>query len=118
MTDDRIQIPCLDESWVDVKRIYDYRQVLERFKQDTKRKYEIDTRQLIKEETITEAEWNAKEEETHQDFLWEAGPEATHQILRSPYQTEPDKICRKEKKQLQLTGRLFWAKQTDTETPE
>ena len=49
MTDDRINIPYLQEKGLDGQRIYNYQQWIDRFKQDTKRKYEIDIGPLIKE---------------------------------------------------------------------
>ena len=53
MTEDRIKLPCLDEKGLAGKRIYNYRHWLDRLKQYTKRKYEIDIGPLIKEETMT-----------------------------------------------------------------
>ena len=64
MTGDRIQIPCLDVKAIDGKRIYKYQQWLDRFKQYTKRKYNIDIGLLIKEGTFTETEWNLREKHT------------------------------------------------------
>ena len=79
MAEDRIKLPCSDEKGLDGKRIYSYRQWLDRFKQHTKQKNDIDIGPLIKEETITGTEWNNKEK-IQQDFLWALGPEATHQL--------------------------------------
>ena len=56
-----MQKPCLDGKGIYGKRFYNYRQWLERFKQYTKRKYNIDSGKLIKEETITETERNTAE---------------------------------------------------------
>ena len=66
--------------------------MLDRFKQYTKRKYEIDIGPLFTGETMTGTEWKTKEEEIQQDFLWALEPETTHQITRSEYQTDPDII--------------------------
>ena len=57
MAEDRTKIPFLDEKEIGGKRIYNYWQRLERFKQYTKRKYEIDIGPLIKE-TMTRTECN------------------------------------------------------------
>ena len=92
MTEDKKQTPCLDEKGVEEKRIYIYRQCLERFKQSTKRKYDTESGPLIKEETMNGTEWEVKEEKTQQNFLWAMRPKATHQIKRSENRTEPDKI--------------------------
>ena len=53
MREDRIKLPCLDEKVHAGERIYNYRHWLDRFKQYTKRKYEIHIGPLIKEETMT-----------------------------------------------------------------
>ena len=54
MAEDRIKIPRLDEKGIDEKRIHKHRQWLERLKQYTKTKNDIDIGPLIKEKTITE----------------------------------------------------------------
>ena len=61
-TEDRIQVPCLDEKGIDGKRIYQYRQWLERIKRYTKRRYNTNIEPLVNEVTITETERNTKEE--------------------------------------------------------
>ena len=91
-TEDRKQIPSLDEKRIHREKIYNFRQELERFKKDTKRKNDIDIGRLIKEETITRTECNTKEEKIKQNFLLALAPAATRQIPQSDYQTEPDKI--------------------------
>ena len=68
-TEEKLQVPCLDENGIDGRRIYKYRQWLERFKQNTKRKYRIDIRPPIKEVTVTETEWNTKENKLYQGFF-------------------------------------------------
>ena len=80
MTEDLKKLPCLEEEGLDGKRIYNHRQGLDRYKQYTKRKYQIDIGLLIKEETMNGTERNTKEEKIQQDFLWALGPKATHQI--------------------------------------
>ena len=71
MTKNRIQMPYLDKKGkrIDGKRIFNYRQWLERFKQYTRRKYNIGIGPLIKYETIIEIEWSTKEEMIQQEFL-------------------------------------------------
>ena len=74
-------------------------------------------------------DWNTKEEKIQQDLLWALGPEKMHQTTKSEFRTEPDNI--KTDKPLKLCNRyylpkktytnqkeIFWAKQTNTETPE
>ena len=94
MTDDRIKLPYLDEKGLDGERIHNYRQWIDRFKQYTKSKYEIDIGPLIKEYMTGTDERNTKQEKIQQDFLWALGPEATHQITRSEYRSDPDNIKR------------------------
>ena len=71
MTENRIQTPYLDKKGkrIDGKRIFNYRQWLERFKQYTKRKYNKGFGPLIKYETITAIEWNRKDKKIQQEFL-------------------------------------------------
>ena len=93
MTDDRIKLPYVDKKGLDGQRFYKYRQWIDRFKQYTKRKYEIDIGPLIKEENMPGTdEWNSKQEKIQQDFLWALGTEATQQITRSEYRTKSDNI--------------------------
>ena len=64
MTEDRIQIPYLDRKGVVGKRIYNYRQWLERFEQCSKTKHDTDIGPLIKEKTITGTEWDIRKHTT------------------------------------------------------
>ena len=82
MIKDRIQIPCLDKRGIEGKRIYNYRQWVERFKQYAKNKYNIDIGHPIKERTISETKGNMNEKKIQQDFLWALGSEVTHQTTR------------------------------------
>ena len=73
---------------------------------------------IINEKTRNGTECDTKEK-IQKDFLWALGPKATHQRTRSDYRTDPDNIKFKkinqnkqqilptEKKQIQLTRRLF-----------
>ena len=118
MTDDRIKLPYLDEIGLDGKRIYNYRQGLDRFKQYTKRKYEIDIRPLSKEETMAGTnEWSTKEEKIQQDFLWALRPKATHQITKSDYRTDPDNIKIDKLKKNYITD-IIYRKETNKNQEE
>ena len=99
-------------------------------KKCTKRKHDTDIGPLIKEKTLNGTEWEEEEEKIQQDFLLAVGPEARHQITRYEYRTEPDnfKIDKFFKlynryyipkgNKYNSRGEFFWAKQTDTETPD
>ena len=65
MIEDTIQTPCLDEKGVDLKRIYNYRQWFELFKQYTRRKYVTDIGPLIIEQTMTRTEWDTNEKKRY-----------------------------------------------------
>ena len=79
---------------------------------------------------MTGTEWNTKEEKIQQDSLWTLEPKETHQITGSQYRTDTENIKRDKLIELCNTyyspkrnkyksrGDSFWAKQTDTETPE
>ena len=63
------------------------RQLLERFRQFTKREHKIDIIPQIKGEEFTESEWSRKEKLVQEDLIWGVGPEALYQITREEYKT-------------------------------
>ena len=88
MTEDRTKLPCLKEKKPDGRCFFTYRSKLDKFKQKTKWKYEIDVGPLIKEETITGTGRKTKEDTIQQDFLWALGPKSLHQITSSENRTD------------------------------
>ena len=65
MTGDRKKLPQLGQKGLDGHRIYNYRQWIDRYKQYTKRKYEIDIGPVIKAENKPGTdEWNIKQKDT------------------------------------------------------
>ena len=66
--DQRQNTNTLDEKGIDGKRIYNYRQWLKRFKQYTKKEYEIDIRPLIEDETMKEP--NGIQKERHNKIFF------------------------------------------------
>ena len=52
MTYDRIKLPYLDEKGLDGQKIYNYQQWIDRYKQCTKRKNEIEIGLLIKDKNM------------------------------------------------------------------
>ena len=112
MTDDRVKLPYLDKKGLDGKGIYNYRHWIDRFKQYTKRKYEIDIG-LTKKENLTGTDkWNTKQEKIQQDFLWALRTKARHQITRSEYRTDPDNI--KIDKLIKLYNRYYLPKRNNS----
>ena len=130
MTEEKITLPLLEAKASDGKNLFTPKQWLERFRQYIKRKHKVDTTLLIREEPMTDPNWNTVEKEVQEDFIWGVGPEAIYQITRAEYKTEPDTIpidkLIKLFNQYYLPkrniyhnrGDFFWAKQLDTETPE
>ena len=57
------------EATSDGKRIFTPKQWLERFRQYTKRKHQMDITKLIQGVEITQTEWSGKETEIQEDFL-------------------------------------------------
>ena len=89
MIDHRLKFPYLDKKGPDRKKFYTYRQWLDRYKQYTKRKYEMKIGPLITTETMTGTdEWNTKEKNMQQDVSRAIGPQAMHQITRSEYRKD------------------------------
>ena len=90
----------------------------------------MDITPLVKGENMTDSGWSEKEQAIQEDFLWGVGPEALYQITRAEYKTEPDSIIVKDSIRLftkfympkrntyHNRGDIFWAKQTEEETPE
>ena len=130
LTEHGKQIPSLDYKGVDGKRIYIYRQRSKPFRESTKRKKDRDSGPLVNEGTMGGIEYDAKEQKIQQDFLWALGPGTTRKAPRSKYRSELDKIKIDKVFKLYTSyylpkmnkyisrGDSFWAKQTDTETPE
>ena len=74
----QIEIPNL-EATSDGKRIFTPKQWLQRFRQNTKRKFKIDIAELIRGAAVTQNGWTEKENEIQEDFIWGIGPEALYQ---------------------------------------
>ena len=125
----QLEVPNF-EATTDGKKIFTPKQWLERFRQNTKRKYKMDFAELIRGEELTQADWATKENQIQDDFVWGIGPEALYQMTRAEYKTEPDKIAIKELIRLfneyflpkrntyHNREEFFWTKQTEAETPE
>ena len=124
-------VPNLEAKASDGNPKFTPRQWLERFRQFTKWEHKIDITPLVKGVDITETGWIAeKEANIQKDFIWVVGPEALYQITRAEYKTEPDRIKTKDLIRLYTEhylpkrntyhnrGDLFWAKQSENETPE
>ena len=126
---EKIVVPNLEAKAADGNPVFTPKQWLERFRQFTKREHKIDFTPLIKGEDVTETGWTGKKA-IQEDFIWGVGPEALYQITRAEYETDPDSIKIKDLIRLFLEyylpkrntyhnrGDLFWAKQTEEETPE
>ena len=132
-TTTKIQLPYLEDTGLDGKRIYTPREWTERFRHYVKRIHNIDIKQILTDDTIpTDGNWDAKEPEItgRQDFIWSAGPSAVEIITKGEFNPDPDTI--KTEKLIQLfreqympkrntyhsRGGFFWAKQEENETPE
>ena len=127
----KIQLPYLEDTGLDGKKIYTPREWTERFRHYVKRIHNIDFKQILTDDTVpTDKNWNTKEPEIRQDFIWRAGPSAIEIITKGEFNTDPDTI--KTEKLIQLfrelympkrntynsRGDFFWAKQEENETPE
>ena len=130
-TTTKIQLPYLEDTRLDGKKMYTPRERTERFRHYIKRIHNIDIKQILTDDTVpTDENWNTKEPEIRQDFIWGARPSAIEIITKGEFNTDPDTI--KVEKLIQLfweyympnrntyhsCGDFFWTKQEVNETPE
>ena len=88
----KIEIPNFAAT-SDRKRRFPPKQWLERFRQYTKREYEMDLTELIRGIGRRQTGWSGKEAGIQEDFIWGIGPEALYQMTRAEHRTEPYKIA-------------------------
>ena len=74
------RVPSLEGKASDGNAVFTPRQLLERFRQFTKREHEIDIAPLIKGEEVTESGWSGEENLIQEDFIRGVGPETLYQI--------------------------------------
>ena len=126
-----IQLPYLENTGLDGKKLYTPKEWTERLQQYIKRIYVIDIKPALSGETIpTSNRWTEKEPVIGQDLIWGAGPSAIENITKGEFNTDPDII--NTEKLLQLfkdyympkrntyhsRGDFVWVKQEENETPE
>ena len=129
-TTSNIQLPYLEGTGLDGKKLYTPIEWTERLRHYVKRIYNIDIKSALSGETKTPTRNRTKKEpEIRQDFNWGAGPSAIENITKEEFNTDPDTI--KKERLLQLfkgcympkrntyhsRGNFFWAKQEENETP-
>ena len=93
ITAKKIQLPYLEDTGLDGKKIYTPREWTERFRHYVKRIHNIDIKEILTDDTVpTDENWNTKEPEIRQDFIWSAGPSAIEIITKGEFNTDPDTI--------------------------
>ena len=104
----KIQLPYLEDTGLDGKKVYTPKEWTERFRPYIKRIHNIDIKPILTDDTVPTGDpWDTKEPEIRQDFIWGAGRSAIEIITKGEFNTDPDS-----------SGDFFWAKQEDNETPE
>ena len=89
----KIQLPYLEDTGLDRKKLYTPKEWTERFRHNKKRIQNIDIKQILKDETLAiDENWNTKQPELRQDFIRTAGPSAIEIITRGEFNTDPDAI--------------------------
>ena len=79
----KIQLPYLEDTGLDGKKIYTPREWTERLPYYIKRIHNINIKQILTDDTVpTDGNWNTKEPEIRQDFIWGAGPSAIETITK------------------------------------
>ena len=78
-----IQLPYLEDTGLDGKKLYTPKKWTERLRHYIKRIYDIEIKPALSGETIlTSNRWTEKEPEIRQDFIWGAGPSAFENITK------------------------------------
>ena len=127
----KIQLPYLEDTGLDGKKLYTPKEWTERLRHYIKRIYNIDIKPILTDDTIPTGDpWNTKEPDIRQNFIWGAGPSAIEIITKGEFNTDPDTITTDKLIQLfkeyympkrntyHSRGDFFWAKQEENETPE
>ena len=66
----KIQLPYLDDTGLDGKKIYTPKEWTERFRHYIKRIYNIDIKPILTDDTVLTGDpWDTKEPEIRQDFI-------------------------------------------------
>ena len=126
-----IQLPYLEDTGLDGKKLYVPKKWTERLRHYIKRIYDIDIKPALSWETIpTSSRWTKGEPEIRLDLIWGAGPSAIKNITKGEFNTDPDTINTErllqlfkdyympKRKTYYSRGDFFWAKQEENETPE
>ena len=91
----KIQLPYLEDTELDGKKIYTPNEGTERFRHYIKRIHNIDIKPILTDDTkLTGDQWDTKEPQIKQDFIWGAGPSAIEiitkgELTRTPTQSKP-----------------------------
>ena len=125
-----INIPYLEDTGLDGKKLYTPKEWTERLRHYIKRTHDIDIKPILTDGTTpTHADWNTKEPAIRQDIIWGAGPTAIEDITKGQFNTDPDTITAERLLKLFMDhflpkrntyhsrGDFFWAKQEENETP-
>ena len=126
-----IQLPYLEDTGLDGKKLYTLKEWTERLRHYIKRTHDIDMKPALSGETIpTSNRWTEKESEIRQDLIWGAGPSSIGNIIKKEFNTDPDTIntkrilqlfkdyCIPKRSTYHSGGDFFWAKQEENENPE
>ena len=126
----KIQLPYLEDTGLDGKKLYTPKEWTERLRHYIKRIYNIDIKPILTNDTVPTGDpWNTKPD-IRQDFIWGAGPSVIEIITKGEFNTDPDTITTDKLIQLfkeyympkrntyHSRGDFFWAKQEENETPE
>ena len=89
----KMQLPYLENTGLDMKKLYTPKEWTERFRHNRKRIHNIDIKQILKDETLpTDKNWNTKQPGIRQDIIRTAGPSAIEIITSGEFNTDPDAI--------------------------
>ena len=67
----KIQLPYLEDTGLDGKKLYTPKEWTERLRHDIKRIYNIDIKPILTDDTVPTGDpWNTKEPDIRQNFIW------------------------------------------------
>ena len=118
----KIQLPYLEDTGLDGKKIYTHKEWTRRIRHYIKRIHNIDIKPILTDDTVpTSDPWDTEEPEIRQDFIWGAGPSAFEIITKRQFNTDPDtiqtdKLIQREyympmRNTYHRCGDFFWPKQ-------
>ena len=117
----KIQLPYLEDTGLDGKKLYTPEEWTKIFRHYIKRIHNIDIKQILTDDTVPTGDpWDTKETEIRQDFIWGAGTSAKGEFKTDSDTIKTDKLIQlfreyymPKRNTYHSGGDFFWAKQEE-----